>query len=98
MFIGAAGYNACYELLQAGIPGLLVPNTLLADDQARRAAMVARVAPVVVSPCETAEQRHDAISRLLELEFDAGLRPVIDFGGAELAAEQMLALLDEGEA
>lgn len=98
VFIGAAGYNACCELLQAGIPGLLVPNTLLADDQARRAAMVARVAPVVVSPCETAEQRHDAISRLLELEFDAGLRPVIDFGGAELAAEQMLALLDEGEA
>lgn len=98
VFVGAAGYNACCELLQAGIPGLLVPNTLLADDQARRAAMVAREAPAVVSPCETADERRAAISQLLELEFDPERRRTIDLGGAERAAEQILALLDEDRA
>lgn len=93
VFVGAAGYNACYELIQAGIPGLLVPNTMLADDQARRAALVARHGPVVVSPCETADERRAAVTRLLELPREQDRKP-FELDGAERAAGEILALVD----
>jgi UDP:flavonoid glycosyltransferase YjiC (YdhE family) len=63
MFAGAAGYNTCCEVIQSGVPSLLVPNTMLADDQARRAVMVSRCAPAVVSPCEAPEERRNVVSR-----------------------------------
>lgn len=97
VFVGAAGYNACCELIQAGIPGLLVPNTMLADDQVRRAEMVARQAPVVVSACETAGERQEAVASLLELvserERETGVveaRPTGD-GGSGIGPNAMRA-------
>src|SRR5690606_14579444 len=65
MFAGAAGYNTCCEVIQGGLPSLLIPNLQVADDQARRAELVSRIAPVVVSACESAEERHEAVSGLL---------------------------------
>jgi UDP:flavonoid glycosyltransferase YjiC (YdhE family) len=91
--VSAAGYNACCEAIQSAIPTLLVPNTLVADDQVRRADMVSRHAPVVVSPCETPEQRRDAVVRLLELTGTAEDRPCIELDGAHRAVDEILALV-----
>jgi UDP:flavonoid glycosyltransferase YjiC (YdhE family) len=88
----AAGYNTCCEVLQSGVPTLFVPNTLVADDQTRRAEMVARVSPAVVSPCETAKQRADAVARLLALD-TGGQQIQIELSGAEHAADEILALV-----
>ncbi|HZD54032.1 MAG TPA: glycosyltransferase [Woeseiaceae bacterium] len=96
VFVGAAGYNACCEVLQARVPALFVPNTLVADDQTRRAERVAQAAPAVVSPCETPEQRARAIERLFALRGDAqGGRPAFDLSGAEHAADEILALIGD---
>src|SRR5690606_25438571 len=67
VFVGAAGYNTCCEVLQSRLPALFVPNTLVVDDQTRRARRVAQAVPAVVSPCETADQRREAVARLLAL-------------------------------
>lgn len=96
VFIGAAGYNTCCEVLQSGVPTLFVPNTLVADDQARRAEMVARVNAAVVSPCESAEQRRSAVDQLLAVVTQPSPRNrlTIDLSGAERAAEEILSLID----
>lgn len=92
VFVGAAGYNACCEVLQSGVPALFVPNTLVVDDQTRRAERVAEAMPAVVSPCETDAERKEAVERLLAVAGRApSARPALD--GAERAAEEMLALL-----
>jgi hypothetical protein len=93
VFVGAAGYNTCCEVLQSGVPSLLVPNTQVADDQTRRAERVAQASPAVVSPCETQEERTRAVERLLTLSrgADAGSAG-IDLSGAERAADEILAL------
>ena len=92
--VSAAGYNTCCEVLQTGIPTLFVPNTLVADDQTRRAEMVADAAPAVVSPCETDEERKQAIDRLLEISGgDCRRKPAIDLNGAERAADEILGLI-----
>jgi UDP:flavonoid glycosyltransferase YjiC (YdhE family) len=93
VFAGAAGYNTCCEVIQAGVPSLLVPNTMVADDQAKRAELVSRYAPVVVSPCETAEERREAVSRLLAVTGASEGRSIIDLDGAERAADEILALV-----
>lgn len=93
VFVGAAGYNTCCEVAQAQIPSLIVPNTLLADDQTARARLLAANAPVVVSPCETKRQCQDAVCELLELgkNRQTSLCPV-PMNGAALAAEALFAL------
>lgn len=94
VFVGAAGYNSCCELVQSGIPALLVPNDKLADDQVRRAQMVAELIPAVVSPCETDTQRSEAVANLLKMLADTPAeKPEIQMNGAALAAEEILALL-----
>lgn len=93
-FAGAAGYNTCCEVIQAGVPTLLVPNTLVADDQVRRAGIVSRYAPVVVSGCDTSAEQSDAIARLLELDASATRAAEIDLGGAESAADEILSLVE----
>jgi UDP:flavonoid glycosyltransferase YjiC (YdhE family) len=98
VFAGAAGYNTCCEVIQSDVPSLLIPNTQVADDQARRAEMVSRYAPVVVSPCESAEERREAVSRLLEIASVAGRRPAVDLDGAERAVEEILALVGQAVA
>jgi UDP-N-acetylglucosamine:LPS N-acetylglucosamine transferase len=94
-FIGAAGYNTCCEVVQSGVPALFVPNTLVDDDQTQRARHVAERARAIVSPCETAAERTDAVSTLLALV--AAREPMrlaaFDLGGAERAAEEILGLL-----
>jgi UDP:flavonoid glycosyltransferase YjiC (YdhE family) len=95
LFVGAAGYNTCCEVLQTGVPTLFVPNVLVADDQTRRAQMVAEAMPAVVSPCETPEQCADAVDRLLALCGRALPGPArIELDGAERAADEILALLE----
>jgi hypothetical protein len=94
VIVSAAGYNTCCEVLQSGVPTLFVPNRLVADDQARRAEIVAKVVPAVVSPCETDEQRAEAVARLLSLSAGQGESPGIDLSGAERAADEILALLN----
>ncbi|SIO68132.1 Predicted glycosyl transferase [Burkholderia sp. GAS332] len=92
-FVGAAGYNTCCELVQSGVPSLLVPNAELADDQVRRAQMLAQVMPAVVSACETEEQRNDALRELLDLLNAAQTNNAdIPMNGASLAAKEILGL------
>jgi UDP:flavonoid glycosyltransferase YjiC (YdhE family) len=93
VFVGAAGYNTCCEVVQAGIPSLLVPNTQLADDQMRRAQMVANLTPAVVSPCETESQGVGAVRELLALSgMGGGEEPKLPMNGASLAADEIFAL------
>lgn len=96
VFVGAAGYNSCYEILQAGIPALLVPNEMVADDQARRAAMIAQHAPVVVSPCRTDQERRQAAESLMGLGADSRTGGIDGLGGAEVAADEILSLAGGG--
>lgn len=91
--VGAAGYNTCCEVVQARIPILLIPNTLLADDQARRARLVAGHAPVVVSSCETHEETTAAVHFLLQLVENYRTSPcALPLDGAARAADAILAL------
>ena len=93
-FVGAAGYNACYEAVQAGLPALLVPNALLADDQARRAHIVSKYAPVVVSPCETPEEQRESVTRLLAMVASPVEQPTAELDGAGHAAGEILSLVN----
>lgn len=93
IFVGAGGYNTCCEVVQAQTPSLLIPNTLLADDQARRAQLVARHAPIVVSPCETHEETVAAVCSLLQLaETSQPATCSLPLDGAARAAEAIVAL------
>jgi len=92
---GAAGYNTCCEVIQSGVPSLLVPNTLLADDQQRRAHMISAHAPVVVSACETADERRSAVTRLLDGTGGPLPESGIDLCGAQWAADEILALVEK---
>jgi UDP:flavonoid glycosyltransferase YjiC (YdhE family) len=95
VFVAAAGYNTCAEVLQSRVPTLFVPNTQVADDQTARAHLVAQAVPAVVSPCETAEQRADAVARLLAIRTNVITdAPTIDLRGAEYAADEILALIN----
>ena len=94
LFVGAAGYNTCCEVAQARIPSLIVPNTLLADDQGARAHLLARHAPVVVSACETDGEAREAVRQLLDLTrhgTPGGSEPLA-LHGAGMVAEALLAL------
>ena len=94
VFVGAAGYNTCCEILQSGLPSLFVPNMQVADDQTRRAEMVGRVVPAVISPCETPEQRRIAVERLFTSAAAVpGARATVDLSGAERAADEILGLI-----
>lgn len=96
-FVGAAGYNTCCEVVQAQIPSVIVPNTQLADDQARRASLVAQRAPVVVSACETEDERRESIEKLLAL-IESGSQPKTNpfmMNGASVAADKIAALARE---
>ncbi|HNP35695.1 MAG TPA: hypothetical protein PKK10_07570 [Woeseiaceae bacterium] len=92
VFAGAAGYNTCCEVLQASVPSLLVPNKMVADDQSRRAEMLARIAPVVVSSCETDEQRQESVAQLLQLHRAQQEPVIVDLDGAEQAADEIVKL------
>ena len=97
IFVAAAGYNTCCEVLQSRVPTLFVPNTQVADDQTARAQLVAQAIPAVVSPCETPEQRADAVGRLLSARDNARTdTTAIDLRGAERAADEILALINAG--
>lgn len=96
-FVGAAGYNTCCEVLQAGVPTLFVPNSLVSDDQLRRAQLIAAVVPAVVSACETAEERRSAVDSLLDAVASGPPSQVaFDLSGAERAADEILALIGRG--
>lgn len=94
LLVSAAGYNACCEILQSGIPALLVPNTLVSDDQTGRAKRVSDVTQAVVSPCETPEQRSKAVADIIDLALRSPPdRDNFDLTGADLAVKEVLALI-----
>lgn len=91
-FVGAAGYNTCCEVVQAGVPSLLVPNDLVVDDQRQRALNTAKYVPCVVSACASETERVAAVQGLLALIRTP--RPVQpEMNGASLAAEAILGLV-----
>ena len=98
LFVGAAGYNTCCEVVQTQVPALLVPNTnAKLDDQVRRAHLAAMHAPVVVSDCVSESGREAAIQALLERATLASVRPCpIPMNGADIATEEILKLIDGG--
>jgi UDP:flavonoid glycosyltransferase YjiC (YdhE family) len=97
VFVGAAGYNTCCEVVQAAIPTLIVPNEQLVDDQMRRAQMVASVMPALVSACETESERTAAVQELLGMMAEGEAdEPAFPMNGASLAAEAIIALVAEG--
>ena len=89
----AAGYNACCEVVQAGVPSLLVPNMQVADDQGVRARMTSRFAPVVISSCDTPAKQREAVSQLLDIANKAEQLPTIDLDGADNAVDEILAVV-----
>jgi UDP:flavonoid glycosyltransferase YjiC (YdhE family) len=95
IFVGAAGYNTCCEVLQSGVASLLVPNRRMADDQARRAELVSDHAPAVVSGCETHEERVAAVKSVVENAATnrAPAARYLDLNGAALAADEILAMI-----
>lgn len=95
VFVGAAGYNTCCEVVQAQSPSLLVPNTLLADDQAERARLVANHTPAVISLCDTEDEMDNAVHSLLQVaKTSHQTSRVLNMNGARLAAEAILALAE----
>jgi UDP-N-acetylglucosamine:LPS N-acetylglucosamine transferase len=94
-FVGAAGYNTCCEVIQSGIPSLLVPNDQLVDDQIKRAKIVSNLVPIVVSNCETESSRRSAVHHLVKLmqkRIENVSRVSIPMNGAEVAADEIIAL------
>lgn len=96
VFAGAAGYNTCCEVVQSGVPSLLVPNELVADDQARRARSVALHARALISTCSTDAERTAAVDGLLALAGEEPAPSRVALDGAELAADEILALIGDG--
>jgi predicted glycosyltransferase len=92
-FVGSAGYNTCCEVIQSAVPSLLVPNPVAADDQARRAEIASRYAPVIVLAGDTPGDRHAAVSRLLEFCAKPTARPTASLDGAERAADEIISLV-----
>ena len=97
ILVGAAGYNTCYEIVQTGIPSLLIPNTLLVDDQTRRAKLIAKYAPVIVNACETVEDMTAAVQEVIALSNTPCSYPKVQLNGAELAAQALLNLTARSE-
>lgn len=92
VFVGAAGYNTCCEVVQAGVPTLLVPNDLVVDDQQQRASNTAKYVPCVISACASDSERTEAVQGLLALMgTPKRVLPVMD--GASLVAEAILGLV-----
>ena len=98
-FVGAAGYNTCCEVVQAGVSSLLVPNVDTAlDDQSRRAALVAANALAVVSSCHSEIECDEAVAKLLALHDKGGTYVCkVVMNGAEVVAEKILELLLRGQ-
>lgn len=95
VFVGSAGYNTCCEVVQSAVPSLLVPNPVAADDQARRAEITSRYAPVIVFDGDTQDDRHRAVSRLLECCGKPPDRPPVQLDGAEWAADEIISLVSQ---
>jgi UDP:flavonoid glycosyltransferase YjiC (YdhE family) len=94
-FVSAAGYNACCEIVQSGIPSLIVPNLQVADDQVVRAELASAYGPVVISACDTQVQRLDAVSRLLEISTSPDRPQGADLPGAAIAVDEIISLVGE---
>ena len=92
VLVGAAGYNTCCEIVQTGTPSLLIPNTLLADDQTKRANLIANYAPVVVNACESPIDIEMSINKVINLISSKPVYHYICLDGALLAANALLEL------
>ena len=92
VLVGAAGYNTCCEIVQTGTPSLLIPNTLLADDQTKRTNLIANYAPVVVNACESPIDIEMSINKVINLISSKPVYHYICLDGALLAANALLEL------
>ena len=97
-FAGAAGYNTCCEVAQSGVPSLIVPNTMVADDQLSRANMLSAHAPVIVSACESRAEQSKAILQLLAATASQQTNGDLDLRGADYVADEILSLINAGGA
>ena len=93
IYVGAAGYNSTCEVVQARLPALLVPNLQVADDQLRRAHLMAGCSPAVVSPCDTEDQIQASVAEVVSMVSGrSSIKGIPDLSGADVAAEEILAL------
>lgn len=88
--VAHAGYASYYEILQAGVPAVLVPLPRPLDDQFARAR--GELGRPLRAPHEVVDRREEVQAALRRL---AGARPVEpqDLGGARRAAEAIARLL-----
>lgn len=97
--VSAAGYNAVHELLPAGVPTVLVPNTVTAtDDQRRRARSLADAGLALYADEAQPTSVTDAVHELLDPSTrgalaDACRRLPFPTGAAE-TAELVVSLVD----
>lgn len=65
--VSAAGYNSVHELIPAGVPTLLVPNTATrTDDQSARAHEIARRGLALSADPDSPDDLRRAVDRLLD--------------------------------
>ena len=81
-----------FGIWQAVVQFGIIPNTLLADDQTRRAELIAKHAPVIVNACETEEALAAAVHEVITLTKNLKAYPKAQLNGAELAAQALLNL------
>lgn len=98
--VSAAGYNSVHELIPAGLPTLLVPNTATrTDDQSSRAREVARRGLALSADPNSAEDLKRSIAQLLDEGTRVELRRAIEavpdddkVGGASRTAAELARL------
>lgn len=100
--VSAAGYNSFYELMQAGVPTLFMPQEKVADEQDRRAARaVAAGAGFMLPPVENRPQFAEAIASALaqlrspdvRAQAQAAAQKVGGKNSARIAAAALLGLV-----
>jgi hypothetical protein len=98
--VSAAGYNSVHELIPAGLPTLLVPNTATrTDDQRARAHEVARRGLALSAEPDSPDDLRRSIARLLDettlMQLRKAMKAIPDEekgGGASQTATELMKL------
>ena len=94
--ISMAGYNTVVEVVAAGVPLLVAPRTTPRREQAIRAE---RLAPLVDLTWCAPDDADGAIAHLVDraVRSDPATPPLIDLGGLDRVATELMSLLGEPE-